>query len=94
MPSPTPALTMEYIRSPDCKWPVTVKARATDIIRLNAELVATKHKTVDHNMLSKEKIAHLAEIAEAHRKLARAYTLLQKELVYALTRLNQITEGN
>ena len=89
-----PALTMEYIRSAECTWPPTVKARAEEIIRLNAELMAAKRKTLGHNMMDTDKISEIEELAEWHRKLARAYTTLQKELVYYLSRTNHITGGN
>lgn len=91
---PKPALTMEYIRSPACHWPPTVKARAEEIIRLNAELVVQKHRTIEHNMMASDKIQEIANLAECYRKMARAYTNLHKELVYYLSRPSQITEGN
>jgi hypothetical protein len=88
-------LTIEWIRSPACVWPATVKARAEEIVRLNSELAAKRQQLAEINMGDYDKIEHMNAVASLHYLLGRAYTNMSKELVYHLSRTTpQITQGN
>jgi hypothetical protein len=95
MPGKPMKLTREYIRSAECPWPDTVKARAEEVIKLTAELAVKRHRLAELDMGEYDKIEQMNEVAQLHYQLGRAYTNMSKELVYHLSRTTpQITQGN
>lgn len=77
--------TIQWINSAACEWPVSVKQRATEIIKLRSEVYVATQKTVGEDMMEPGKIEQLNRIAELYQRLANEYRNLSKELVYYLT---------
>jgi hypothetical protein len=88
-------LSIKYIESSACDWPMMVKRLAVDIIRLRADLASSNSKMVDTDMMTPEKILLLNQVSDLHRKLGNAYKNLANELVVNLATVHgRDGEGN
>lgn len=75
-------LSVEWIESDQCDWPLMVKRLASQII-LQRAVVEQRHKEmVKANMSAPEKIELVDQVAVEYDRLAKLYQNLSKELAF------------
>jgi hypothetical protein len=79
--------TIEWINSAGCDWPVSVKQRAVEIIKLRSEVYVATQRTTQNDMMQHSKIEEINRIAGLYQQLANEYRNLGKELVYYLSQI-------
>jgi hypothetical protein len=81
-PMSQPTITLDWIRSPECPWPPTVKVRAEEVMILSSEVSRLKHDMAGIGMMEAVKAGKMQQLAIVLFELSGAYRNLSKELVY------------
>jgi hypothetical protein len=82
-------MTLEFLNSPRCPWPETVKERCRAILSRLKQMHEEREALAKINMMDPAKIGQMNKLAESYKRLAYDYSSLAKELAYYVSRTTQ-----